>query len=99
VVPTSSQATSDVNGTPVQLASSAVEQTSPRQVSAGRTTSGGGASLLLDPLSVDVGDVVLLSFAAGLDVASDDPPLQAAREALVRTPASTQATRRRRVMT
>jgi hypothetical protein len=42
---------------------------------------------------------VLLWFAAGLDVASDvDPPPQPAREALARTPASTQATRPRRVM-
>jgi hypothetical protein len=67
-------------------------------VSTGSTSSGVGASLLLDPLGVDVGDAVLLSFAAGLDVASDDPPLHAAREALARTPASRQATRRWRVM-
>ena len=41
---------------------------------------------------------VVLSVRAGPDVASDDPPPQPAREALARTPASTQATRRRRVM-
>jgi hypothetical protein len=94
VVPASSHATAGVNGTPVQLANSAVEQTTPRQVSAGRTWSGVGAAPLPDGLGVVVADAVVVFVPAGVDVASGvDPPPQPDRQPLARTAAHMQATR------
>jgi hypothetical protein len=87
-----------VNGTPVQLANSALEQTSPRHVSTGSTSSGVGALLASDAVAVVVGVLLLVVLGFALPASSDDPPPQPAMAAVARTPASRQATRRRRVM-
>jgi len=50
-----------------------------------------------DGLGVELGEAVVLSLAAGLELASDEP-LQPAKVALARTPARRQATRLRRDM-